>query len=282
MMPAGPTSQAPPRIGLALGGGGARGLAHIHVIAALDDLGLKPAAIVGTSIGAIFGAAAAAGLAGADIAELTLAALGRPAEVWSKIWRLRPRHIGHVLEAIPLFDPQATLEAFLPAAIPADFAELAIPFAAIAADFYGVREVELRTGRLRPAIAASIALPAVFQPMAIDGMTLIDGGVVNPLPFDRLPADVTLTIAVDVVGVPVRPEARAMPNMREALFGATQLLMQSVIAEKLKSRRPDILIRPPVDHVYVLDFLKAREILDATAVVRDEVKYAIAAELERA
>jgi NTE family protein len=261
-----------PRIGLALGGGGARGLSHIHVLEALDDLGLRPAAIAGTSIGAIFGAAAAAGLSGHEVRELTLAALGRPGDVWGRLWNLRPRSFSDLVGGIPLFDPEAVLREFLPPEVPDDFTDLAVPFAAVATDFYGVAEIEITAGTLRTAIAASVALPVIFRPVERDGMTLVDGGIVNPLPFDKLPDNVDIVVAVDVIGTPVRPAKRSAPNASEALFGASQVLMHALVAEKLKSRQPDLLFRPPVDHFRVLDFLKVKEILKATASVREDVK----------
>lgn len=274
-----PTS---PRIGLALGGGGARGLSHVHVLAALDDLGIRPAAITGCSIGALIGSAAAAGLSAAEIMDETLAALGRPADVWGKMWKLRPRNLAEVVGGLPLFDPEAVVAEFLPASVPDDFSDLVVPFATVAADFYGATEVEIGSGLLRKAVAASIALPAIFRPVEIAGATLIDGGVVNPLPFDRLPVNVDLIVAIDVVGTPARSEKRSFPSAREAIFGASQILMQALIAEKLRSRRPDILFRPPVDGFAALDFFKAREILAATAGIREEVKAALGRRLEAA
>lgn len=273
-----PTS---PRIGLALGGGGARGLAHVHVLEALDDLGLKAAAVTGTSIGSIIGAGYCAGLSGAEVREIVLDAFRRPGDVWAKMWQLRPKRIADLIGGgLVQFDPETVLGMFLPPDLPATFAELEIPLAVVAADFYGCTEVEISAGPLRPAVAASIALPIVFKPVEIGGVAMIDGGVVNPLPFDRLPADMDLVVAVDVVGGPVRPNARSYPNARESIFGASQILMQTVIAEKLKSRTPDILVRPPVDIFGVLDFLKANAILKATLPVRDEVKRKIEAALE--
>lgn len=282
MTGAAPPQSSFPRLGLALGGGGARGLAHVHVLSALDDLGLRPSAITGCSIGALIGAAAAAGLSGAEVEDEILIALGRPADVWGKIWKLRPRSLADIAGGLPLFDPEAVVTEFLPDRIPNDFASLSIPFSTVAADFYGAAEVEISAGSVRRAVAASIALPALFRPVEIGGLTLIDGGVVNPLPFDRLPRDIELIVAVDVVGTPVRPEKNRLPGAREALFGASQVLMQALIAEKLKSRQPDVLIRPPIDGIRVLDFTKARDILAATAGVREEVKAAVGRRLDAA
>ena len=274
--------QTVPSLGLALGGGGARGIAHVHALAALDDLGIRPSAIVGCSIGALIGSAAAAGLSGAEIEDEILAALGRPADVWGKVWKLRPRSLADIAGGLPLFDPEAAIREFLPERIPDDFADLPIPFATVAADYYGAAEVEIGAGSLRRAVAASIALPALFRPVEIGGLTLIDGGVVNPLPFDKLPEDVGMIVAVDVVGMPVRSDKGRPPGAREALFGSSQILMQSLISEKLKSRRPDVLVRPPIDGIGVLDFIKAKDILAATACVREEVKAAVGRRLDAA
>lgn len=270
-----------PRIGLALGGGGARGLAHVHVLEALDELGLQASAITGCSIGSIVGSGYAAGMTGADIRSVLLETFRDAGAVWGKLWQLRPKSFGDLFSGgLVQFDPEMVLNLFLPAAVPSDFADLKIPFAVVAADYYGVKEIEIAAGPLRRAIAASIAMPVVFRPVEIDGVMMIDGGVVNPLPFDRLPADVDLVIACDVVGGPVRNGSKSYPGARESIFGAAQILMQSVTSEKLKTRRPDILIRPPVDHFRVLDFLKATAILKSTAAVKDEVKRAVEAILE--
>ena len=274
--------QTVPSLGLALGGGGARGLAHVHALAALDDLGIRPSSIVGCSIGALVGAAAAAGLSGAEIEDEMLAALGRPADVWGRIWKLRPRNLADIAGGLPLFDPEAAIREFLPERVPDDFGDLPIPFSIVAADYCGAAEVEIGAGSLRRAVAASIALPALFRPVDIGGLMLIDGGVVNPLPFDKLPEDVGMVLAVDVVGMPVRSDNGRPPGAREALFGSSQILMQALIAEKLKSRQPDVLIRPPIDGIGVLDFLKAKDILAATACVREEVKAAVGRRLDAA
>ncbi|WP_181705925.1 patatin-like phospholipase family protein [Chthonobacter rhizosphaerae] len=276
-----PDSPATPRIGLALGGGGARGLAHVHVLEALDEMGLRPSAITGTSIGAIVGAGYAAGMTGAEVREVVQATFAKQADVWGKVWQLRPKTFADLFGGgLVQFDAEKTIELFLPAAVPDRFDALTTRFCVMAADFYGCQEVALASGPLRPAIAASIAIPILFRPVEIDGRVLIDGGVVNPLPFDRLPEDVDVVIAVDVVGMPVRPANRPIPNATESIFGASQILMQTVTAEKLKSRTPDILIKPAVDLFRVMDFLKAMAILKSTQAVKDEVKRKVAALLE--
>ncbi|ODN71612.1 patatin-like phospholipase family protein [Methylobrevis pamukkalensis] len=271
-----------PRIGLALGGGGARGFAHVHVIEALDEMGLPPVAISGCSIGAIFGAGRAAGLDGRALHGIVHHTFRNAGEVWGRMWQLRPKKFGEIFSTgFAQFDAERTIDVFLPPEIPDDFAALQIPFSVVTTDFYDCREVEFTAGPLRQAIAASIAIPVIFKPVEIAGRIFIDGGVVNPLPYDRLPAEIDIVIAVDVIGGPTRQPTRARPSAMESVFGASQILMQSVLTEKLRTRQPDILIKPPVDAFRVLDFMKASAILKATQPVKDEVKRKLEALLEK-
>ncbi|MCB1449525.1 MAG: patatin-like phospholipase family protein, partial [Nitratireductor sp.] len=118
-------------VALVLGGGGARGLAHIHVLEAFDDLGVKPAVIAGSSIGAIMGAGYAAGMSGAEIREFSLKAFGDRSEVMARLWKLRPHSLRSMLmDSLPRFgelNAEKVMRAFLPDAIPETFGELAIP-----------------------------------------------------------------------------------------------------------------------------------------------------------
>lgn len=161
-----------------------------------------------------------------------------------------------------------------------DFSELSIPFQAIAADYYKAEEVRFSKGSLVDAVAASIAIPFVFKPVHLNNTVLIDGGVVNPLPFDVLPSDCDIVIAVDVVGTPRKPEKRKSPSATESVFGATQILMQTISQEKLKMRPPDLSIFPNIKQYQVLDFLKAREILEDSAGLREEVKVELDRKIE--
>ena len=268
------------KFGLALGGGGARGLAHIPVLEALDELGLKPAAISGSSIGAIIGAGYAAGMSGGDIRDHVVSIFSDRSQVISRMWKLFPRKIGDVFAgglAIGQMDAEKVLNAFLADAVPDDFAELKIPLTVLTTDYYGWHETAFNDGPLRQAVAASMALPSVFRPVTINDRVLIDGGVVNPLPFDVLPEDCDLTLAVDVIAGPEPRHGKDMPGSMDVLFGATQLLMQSIIKSKLQISQPNLLIRPDINAYRVFDFLKAEKILTVNAPVKDEVKYKVEA-----
>jgi NTE family protein len=272
-----------PTVAIAFGGGGARGLAHIHVIEALDEMGIVPVAISGSSIGAIMGAGMAAGMAGSDIRQFTLQSVGRPREVMNRIWSMRPTTVKEmVTNGIRLgqYNLERVLNAFLPEALPKTFEELTIPLQIIATDYYGQCETVIGTGDLIEAMAASAAIPAVFMPVRHKGRIMIDGGICNPVPFDHLLGKADIIIGIDVVGGP-EGEIDRMPNRIESLFGASQLMMQSIISEKLKSQAPHILLRPNVGRFAVMDFMKAGEVLEISAGVKDDVKRAIDAEMSK-
>lgn len=271
---------ADPTLGLALGGGGARGLAHIPVLEAIDELGLKPTAIAGTSIGAVIGAGYASGMSGAEIRAYTLELFGKPSEIVSRLWGLRPRGISEVFSGgtfIPL-DAKRAADIFLPSSIPKKFNQLSIPLTVVATDYYGWKEVDISAGELRPAIAASMAIPAIFRPVAVGKRFLVDGGLTNPLPFDKLPP-VTVAVAVDVTGGPEPHKRRMQPTMVEMIFGSRQILLGSLIAERLKQGAPQICIRPNLGSVRVLDFRHAKKILQETMPLKDEAKRLIEASI---
>ncbi|WP_020177563.1 patatin-like phospholipase family protein [Methylopila sp. M107] len=185
-----------PRIGLALGGSGARGLAHLHVLEAFDELGVRPVAIAGCSIGSIYGAGFAAGLSARELRDHTEAMLRRRGEMAAKLMRARVGRLSDLFGAGSrnpmLLDAERLLGEVLPQAVPETFGELKIPFAAVVTDLFSKAEIVRREGALRPVIAASAAIPGVFRPIVHDGRTLIDGAMTNPLPFDALPRTSTL------------------------------------------------------------------------------------------
>lgn len=266
-----------PSVAIAFGGGGARGLAHIHVIEALDELGLRPTAIAGSSIGAIMGAGMAAGMTGRDIADYARSALSDRRQVAARVWRSRPmppgeREAGGV--GLTLFHIERLLKAFLPPAIPAAFEDLSIPLKVTATDFFGHEVVVLDTGDLPEALAASSAIPAVFRPVRRDGRLLVDGGILNPVPFDLVRGRADIVVAVDVVGAP-SPKAKGRLSPLDLALGASQLMMGAITAAKLKEGGPDVLVRPAVGGFRVLDFWNIEAVLAETAPVKERTKRAL-------
>ncbi|RRH91989.1 patatin-like phospholipase family protein [Mesorhizobium tamadayense] len=266
-----------PTFAVAFGGGGARGLAHIHAIEALDELGIRPVAIAGSSIGAIMGAGMAAGMRGAEIHDYARSVLGSRAEVAARMWRSRPGTIAEAMQGgirVGQFNIERILKAFLPEAIPATFEELKVPLKVTATDYFGHKLAVFTQGDLQSALAASAAIPAVFRPVTRDGRVLIDGGIYNPVPFDLVARDADIVIAIDVVGAPSDVE-RKHPTTIDLMYGATQLMMQSITANKLRQHPPAILIRPAVSKYRVLDFLKIETLMADTVEIKDELKRAV-------
>ncbi|MCO6410477.1 MULTISPECIES: patatin-like phospholipase family protein [Hoeflea] len=264
-----------PTVAVAFGGGGARGIAHIHVIETLDSMGIRPVAIAGSSIGAIMGAAMASGMTGEEIRAHTLDTIGKPASALSRMWKAaRPRGVKDAMEGglrLGQFNVERILEGFLPEKVARRFEDLIIPTKIMVTDYYGHAEVACSEGDLRQAIAASAAIPAVFRPVMLDGTIMIDGGIFNPVPFDQLAGLADIVIGVDVVGLPSGVPGQP-PTTIDMMFGASQLMMQSIIEMKRRAHPPQILLRPEVHQYRVLDFLKAKEILVGSESVAEQLK----------
>jgi NTE family protein len=263
------------KIGLALGGGGARGIAHIHVLEAFDDLGVKPTVISGSSIGSIVGAGYAAGMTGAQVREFVIQTFSKSSAVLSRIWKMRPAGIANLFDGekkrFAEFDPLKVMNAFMPKELPRDFADLEIPMKILVADFYEMTEIVLSEGDLFQALAGTAAIPIMFRPQLIDGRLVVDGGILNPVPFDVFDEELDLIVGVDVVGRPVGKNPQ-MPKRSELGYGTLQLLMQRITTLKLEQKKPDLLIRPNIHEYRVMDFLKTEEILWNTLETRQDTR----------
>mgnify|MGYP001824553684 CR=1 FL=1 len=248
---------------LALGGGGVKGVGHICVLEALDDLGVRPAAIAGTSIGALVGAAYAAGITGADLRDHVMRLSARKAATAWEILRDPRNRWG-------LLDPEAVYDLAVPEGVPDRFEDLQIPFTAVATDFYAHSCIEYDKGPLRPAVAGSVAIPGLFAPVRFEGRTLVDGGLVRNLPVRSLPSG--FTIAVDVLDYPTPGSGE---GRRHAVMGALRIMMKAVNTTDLRIRAPDLLLVPDTAGAGPLDILRVTDILDANEGIRDEVKRAL-------
>lgn len=265
-----------PSIGLALGGGGARGFAHILMLEALDELDIKPSVIAGTSIGAIFGLAYASGYSAAQIRAHTEELLSSRYEILRQFFMARQKPLGRVFSIMQLrsalFNPEGLLDLILPTRIGRDFAELGIPFKAVAADFHTQEQVVLSSGPTRPAVAASMALPALFAPVVTQECALMDGGLVNPLPFDVLSGQADIVVAINVTGGGRLPDDLSPPKATEALIGSLQILQNTIVKEKLLSRQPDILVNVDVGRFHALEFHKLGQVLEAAKPAKEELR----------
>lgn len=249
------------RVGLALGGGGAKGLSHIAFLKALDELGIRPAVIAGTSIGAVIGGLYAAGVSGAGLEQL-LETIG-----FIELSQI-------VLDFSVLSDSAIftgkRVEEFLTRRLPfPTFEEIEIPLKVVATDFWNRREVIFDSGSLSCAIRASMAMPAVFEPVLFNGKVLIDGGAVNPLPYDLLREECDLTIAIDVSGEKTHTLECPVPNMVESILSTFQIMQAAIVEAKKRLSPPDIYVKPALTNIRVLDFYRYKEIL---AGVENEVQ----------
>lgn len=198
-----------PRIGLALGGGSARGWAHIGVIRALAEAGIEPDIVCGTSIGALVGAAYVAG----ELDRL---------EGWVRSLKLQT--VVSFLDfslGSGLIKGEKLIAFFREHFVDRDVRELERPFGAVATDLERGREVWLREGAVTAAVRASIALPGLFTPVARDGRWLVDGGLVNPVPVSLCRAmGADLVIAVDLntdrLGHYLKPKPAKSPRKQAA------------------------------------------------------------------
>ena len=174
------------KLGLALGGGAARGLAHVGVIQVLEGAGIPIDCIAGSSVGSLVGASYAAGFRGDRLRELALTTH------WRDLARLIWPDNGFVS-----FEPMERL--LTDRFGDRSFSETDIPYAAIAADLATGEQVTLREGKLAPAVRASCSVPGIVTPVEIGGRILIDGGVVNNLPISvvrELGADVVVAVSL--------------------------------------------------------------------------------------
>jgi NTE family protein len=247
-------------ISLALGGGGARGLAHIGVLHVLERAGYRIKAVAGTSIGAVIGALYAAGFSPDEI------------ETWMKqsyrhgLFHSRPIGAGligldRITEALaePLADRR--------------FDQLPIPLAVTATDLTSGREVVLKEGEVLEAVLAAIALPGVFPPQIVGQARLVDGGVLDPVPVE--PA--RMLFEGPVVAVVLSPDrsrwqtaptapspltalpmfdlfSRLRPGQALQVFlRASEITLRVYTEILLEQAKPDVIIRPSVWHIGLLD-----------------------------
>ncbi len=240
------------KIALALGGGGARGVAHIGAIEELETQGYEIVSVAGTSMGALVGGMYAAG-ALASFREWICAldrykVLGLVDFVFSADGLVKG---DRVINALKELVPDVAIES------------LPLPFAAVAADLLTGCEVVFERGGLYDAVRASISIPSVFQPWRLDGMILIDGGTVNPVPVDRVRrAAGDRLVAVDV-SAPFAARERGPVNYYRLLASSSEIMQQRIARLMYRFHPPDLLVEIPADSYSVFEFYRAAEIVEA-------------------
>lgn len=276
-----------PRVGLALGGGSARGWAHVGVIRALEEAGIRPDLVCGTSVGAMVGAAYAAGEL--DRFEQWLLDMG----VSDVVSFMDVSLNGGVLKGDRLMD------FFRRNFVDRPVEKLPLPFAAVATSLRTGAEVWLRQGSTVEAVRASIALPVLFTPVQRDGITLVDGGLVNPVPVSLARAmGADLVIAVDLnsdmlshreateplpetPGSPVgewmhklqetlglatsktAPNGPRPPSMLDVIGSSINIMQVRITRSRMAGEPADIVVAPRLAHFGLFDFHRAKEAIEA-------------------
>lgn len=262
---AGPVDSPAPRptIGLALGSGGANGLAHIAILQVFDDLGIVPDRIVGSSIGAVIGGLYAAGLSAKQILDIFDAVAGSPLDALSGLAKSNLKLADLVRfgrRGAGLLDSRGFMCFLAMHTEVRDFKELRIPLSVVATDYWTADSVVLNEGDLFAAIEASMAVPGLFMPVQRAEHLLIDGGTSNPLPFDLLQGEVDLVIAVDVSGNHQSDEGQDI-GLSDMLFTSFKIMQQAITRQVLRHQPPDILLSPQAPGVRLLHFHRINEIL---------------------
>jgi NTE family protein len=244
----------------------------------LDEAGVKPVAIAGTSIGAIMGTLYASGASGDAIHEGITELVATPKSLQEVF---EAKQIFAWLEYFDLdigrgslFQIDKFLDEMIEVIGVSRIEELSIPLKVVASDFWAREEVVFDSGPIVPAVAASFALPGVFKPVVLGEQVLIDGGSVNPLPYDLLQDDCDFIIAIDVMGQR-RPNGDLLPSYSESLFNSFQIAEKSILREKFRRQPPDVYIEVEIEDVAVLDFHKVDEIFAQAEPARLQLEAAL-------
>lgn len=230
-------AQPPAKIALALGGGAARGFAHIGVIKALEAQGIVPDIVVGTSAGSVVGALYAAGNGGFELQKLAM----QMDETQINDWSLPDRGVLKG-EGLQKFINRAVGDRPLE--------KLDRLLAVVATDLHSGEAIVFRTGNTGMAVRASSSVPGVFQPVAINGHEYVDGGLVSPVPVRvarSLGAD--FVIAVDISA---KPQFGKTQSMLDVLLQTFAIMSQSINRNELSEA--DIVIRPNTPQIRATDF----------------------------
>lgn len=261
-----------PRIGIALGSGGARGWAHVGVLRALQAAGIEPDVICGSSAGALVGGIYAHGHLDAF-------------ESWIRALTSREvmRYVDLALPVGGLLEGRSLMELYRERLGDVAIETLAKPYAAVATDLASGQEVWLQKGSLVDAIRASVSLPGLFKPVAMEGRWLVDGALVNPIPVTlcrMLGADAVIAVNLnsDLRGrhVPTEPQpgwlerltgapadaVRWNPGLMEVLSRTVDIMQDRITRSRLAGDPPEVVISPRVGHLELLEFARAAEAIE--------------------
>ena len=269
------------KVGIALGGGGVRGLAHILVLEAMEELGVKPSIVAGTSMGAIVGAIYTSGMSIEEMKEDVRHHFITKKDTLSDVLA-KKQELLQWLQVLSLGGSQGVIDAagfiqnLLLRVEKRTFEELEIPLRVIAGDYWSAEEVVFQSGELQPALQASMAVPGVFTPVSYQDRVLVDGGVVNLVPYDKVQDEVDITIAVDV-SKSHSPGEKSIPSPLESVLGTFAVMQGAALKEKMKQRKPNIFIKFEIPGIRMLEFNKIDEVFEKAQPTIGEFKKQLSA-----
>ena len=243
-----PPVKRPPRIGLALGGGAARGFAHVGVIQVLEEAGIRPDLVTGTSAGSLVAAIYASGKTGGQLQQVAETMEEAAIADWT----------------LPLFNRGVlrgeALARYVNAQVGGRLMEtFPIPLGIVATDLHNGQGILFQRGDTGMAVRASSAVPAVFQPVRIAGREYVDGGLVSPVPIGQARSmGAELVIAVDISST---PESNPASDTLQILLQTFSIMGRSI--HQLEARDADVLVRPSLAGVGSADFRSRRLSIEA-------------------
>ncbi len=232
---------------MALGGGGARGVAHIAYLKAVEETGAKPDIISGTSSGALVGAMYAGGMRPEDIYSAVKSLFGE-----KKTFKRIKLMSGILISSL--------VRKYIADILPKErFEDLCIPLKVVTTNFSSLEERVFEKGNLLDALMGSIAYPRVFAPQLIEGEYFIDGGAVNPVPFDIIRNECDVLAAIDVS---MAKPKQLKPNIRSSARATWAATTNALISIRMKDSPVEIFERPDIIDVSTMDFHKYKYVYE--------------------
>ncbi len=243
-----PAVRVPPKLGLALGGGAARGFAHIGVIQVLEEAGLRPDFVAGTSAGSVVAALYASGKTGAQLQQVGESMEEAAITDWT----------------LPVFNSGVlrgdALAKYVNQQVGGRLIEnMTVPLGIVATDLYSGEMMVFQRGDTGMAVRASSAVPAIFQPVKISGRSYVDGGLVSPVPVRaarRMGAQVV--VAIDITSP---PDSSGNDGTVAVLLQTASIMGKSINAFELKEA--DVVVRPDLRAVSSADFSSRKKAIEA-------------------
>ena len=242
------------KIGLALGGGAARGFAHIGVIKALEEFEIPIDLISGTSIGSFIGALYSAG----NLKEFEKEIRSKNSFMRDVLLKLDP-----TFPKLSLMNGNEVIKIFKSLSSARTFEDLSIPLTTVTTGIEKNEKIACSDGDLINAIRASIAIPGVLSPVYINQRLCVDGGLVDPVPVESLYSmGADITIAVNLYGLYSSKHSQENYNIIDIVDRSAKIILNNIAQLSFKIHSPDILIEPPIDEFKGWDFHKSSDLIE--------------------